>query len=60
MTITPLDTLDFDGEPFDVLAWSLALEPAVSPAPRSSSTAPEAPAPSSAVPAVRHTTAPAQ
>ncbi|MGY0500224.1 beta-ketoacyl synthase [Nocardia sp. FBN12] len=31
MTITPLDTLDFDGEPFDVLAWSLALEPATTP-----------------------------
>ncbi|MFC8384065.1 beta-ketoacyl synthase [Nocardia sp. NPDC057272] len=62
MTITPLDTLDFDGEPFDVLAWSLALEPATSPAPAPSSppaTAPEAPSPSSAVPAVRHTTAPA-
>ncbi|MFD8099703.1 beta-ketoacyl synthase [Nocardia fluminea] len=58
MTITPLDTLDFDGEPFDVLAWSLALEPATSPAPRPS-TASVAPSPTSAVPAVRHTTAPA-
>lgn len=31
MTTTPLDTLDFDGEPFDVLAWSLALEPTTDP-----------------------------
>ncbi|TCJ95019.1 beta-ketoacyl synthase [Nocardia alba] len=50
MTTTPLDALDFDGEPFDVLAWSLALEPATSPA---------TPATGSAVAAVRDTTAPA-
>ncbi|WP_410872116.1 beta-ketoacyl synthase [Nocardia sp. A7] len=43
MTTTPLDTLDFDGEPFDVLAWSLALEPTTSPTP--------APAPSPGGPA---------
>ncbi|APE34383.1 hypothetical protein BOX37_10930 [Nocardia mangyaensis] len=30
---TPLDALDFDGEPFDVLAWTLALEPDAHPAP---------------------------
>ncbi|MFD4356529.1 beta-ketoacyl synthase [Nocardia sp. NPDC058518] len=63
MTTTPLDTLDFDGEPFDVLAWSLALEPATSPAPQPStapapqqSIAPAAPS----VPAVQPSTVPVQ
>ncbi|MFD6102822.1 beta-ketoacyl synthase [Nocardia salmonicida] len=57
MTITPLDTLDFDGEPFDVLAWTLALEPATSPASRPS-TAPAGPTHTASVPAVQPPTVP--
>ncbi|MFI6219851.1 beta-ketoacyl synthase [Nocardia salmonicida] len=57
MTITPLDTLDFDGEPFDVLAWTLALEPATSPASQPS-TAPASPTHTASVPAVQPATVP--
>ncbi|MEV0763702.1 beta-ketoacyl synthase [Nocardia sp. NPDC050435] len=57
MTIAPLDTLDFDGEPFDVLAWSLALEPAAGPAPQPP-TAPAAPPRNGSVPATRPATVP--
>ncbi|MEU8897173.1 beta-ketoacyl synthase [Nocardia sp. NPDC048505] len=57
MTIAPLDTLDFDGEPFDVLAWSLALEPAAGPAPQPP-TAPAAPPRNGSVPATQPSTVP--